>query len=115
MLGIAKSPEDGAHHHHSLVPPIFADENEDANSNAEKRDGDGEDGEDGNGQPDDLLNMQEDDLLDDEPERKGCSERLSRFMVPPQNRRLKNFHLLVSLTLYVDFFVTSFVLGNHRF
>lgn len=36
-------------------------------------------------------------------------------MIPPGSRKLKYFHLIVSLTLYVDFFMTSFILGNYRF
>jgi len=36
-------------------------------------------------------------------------------MIDPAHKRLKTFHLLVSLTLYVDFWVSSWILGNYRF
>jgi len=39
-----------------------------------------------------------------------------KWMINPKNnKRLKYFHLLVSLTFYVDFAVSSFILGNYRF
>lgn len=44
-----------------------------------------------------------------------CSEKMNRFMIKPTNRKLKMFHLLVSVTLYVDITVTGFILGNYRF
>jgi len=36
-------------------------------------------------------------------------------MIKPTNKRLKTFHLIVSLTLYFDFFMTCMVIGNYRF
>ena len=36
-------------------------------------------------------------------------------MIPPNSRKLKYFHLIVSCTLYVDFFMTGFILGNYDF
>lgn len=36
-------------------------------------------------------------------------------MIDPKNPKLKKFHLLVSLTLYMDFLMTSFIVGNYNF
>ena len=36
-------------------------------------------------------------------------------MISPTNRKLKMFHLLVSTTVYIDFCMTGFILGNYRF
>ena len=63
---------------------------------------------------DQLLEL-EDTFEETTTPRNKCSEKMERFMIDPTNRRLKNFHLLVSLTLYVDFWITSWILGNYRF
>lgn len=63
---------------------------------------------------DQLLEL-EDTFEETNAPRNKCSEKMERFMIDPTNRRLKNFHLLVSLTLYVDFWITSWILGNYRF
>lgn len=36
-------------------------------------------------------------------------------LIEPQNKKLKIFHLVVSVTLFFDFFLTSFILGNYKF
>lgn len=36
-------------------------------------------------------------------------------MIPPKEKKLKYFHLLVACCLYVDFFMTGFILGNYDF
>ena len=36
-------------------------------------------------------------------------------MIAPGNTRLKKFHLLVSVSCYMDFIWTSFCLGNYDF
>ena len=42
-------------------------------------------------------------------------EKIKNYMISPTNKRMKIYHLLVSLTLYVDFWITSWILGNYRF
>ena len=36
-------------------------------------------------------------------------------MIDPQNVRLKRFHILVCLSLYLDFILTCFIVGNHYY
>ena len=36
-------------------------------------------------------------------------------MIEPQNRKLKFFHILLALTMYVDMFMTSLLIGNYRY
>lgn len=36
-------------------------------------------------------------------------------MIDPSNRKLKNFHLVVSCALYTDFFLTGFITSNYKF
>ena len=36
-------------------------------------------------------------------------------MIDPENKRLILFHLIVSLTFYVDIFVTSLLIANYNF
>ena len=36
------------------------------------------------------------------------------MMIPPFNRKLVNFHLLVASVFFVDFFLTGFILGNYE-
>jgi hypothetical protein len=36
-------------------------------------------------------------------------------MIYPNNMRLQRFHYLAALSLYVDFFVTCFLIGNYEF
>lgn len=36
-------------------------------------------------------------------------------MISPSNKKMKYYHLVVSITLYVDFWITSWILGNYRF
>jgi len=36
-------------------------------------------------------------------------------MISPTNKRMKVYHLMISLTLYVDFWITSWILGNYKF
>ena len=38
-----------------------------------------------------------------------------KFLIYPNNRRLQLFHLVVSLVLFYDFFLTGLLLGNYRF
>ena len=53
---------------------------------------------------------------DDTPTFKSrFNQRFKRFMIPPGHKRLKMFHLVVSITLYVDFWITSWILGNYLF
>ena len=63
-----------------------------------------------------MPESQDLDLYDDIEEKKNwCSRRLQKYMIEANNARLKKFHLIVSLSLYVDFFLTSFVMGNYKF
>ena len=45
--------------------------------------------------------------------------RIKRFfskqMIEPNSRKLKNFHLVVACALYMDFFLTGFILSNYKF
>ena len=41
-----------------------------------------------------------------------CYERL---LVYPDNKRLRYFHLVVSLTLFFDFYLTGLIMGNYLF
>ena len=36
-------------------------------------------------------------------------------MIEPNSRKLKNFHLVVACALYMDFFLTGFILSNYKF
>ena len=36
-------------------------------------------------------------------------------MIDPSNRKLKNFHLIVTCALYMDFFITGFIISNYKF
>lgn len=38
-----------------------------------------------------------------------------KYLIEPNNSKLKKFHLLASLALFTDFFLTSFILGNYKF
>jgi len=38
-----------------------------------------------------------------------------KYLIDPNNSKLKKFHLLCSLALFVDFFLTSFIVGNYKF
>jgi hypothetical protein len=67
------------------------------------------------GEGDDLLLELEDSYEEVSTPRNRFSERMERFMIDPTHKKLKTFHLLVSLTLYVDFWITSWILGNYRF
>ena len=42
-------------------------------------------------------------------------EQYKNLMIKRDNRKLKNFHLLVALTLYADFFITAWIIGNYEF
>ena len=104
---------------------MFAEENADPHPGFAKQEGEAEEeiNQDmlacqprDNGDGEDLLMQELEDTFEEiTTPRSRCSERMERFMIDPVNRRLKNFHLLVSLTLYVDFWVTSWILGNYRF
>ena len=39
----------------------------------------------------------------------------TKFLISPDNRRLKYFHLIVALTLFFDFFLTGLIIGNYKF
>lgn len=39
----------------------------------------------------------------------------TKLLVYPDNRRLKNFHLVVAITLFFDFYITGLILGNYLF
>jgi hypothetical protein len=36
-------------------------------------------------------------------------------MIEPINRKLKIFHLILAITMYIDMFMTSLLIGNYRF
>jgi len=36
-------------------------------------------------------------------------------MIEPRNRKLRNFHLLLAVCFYIDFFLTGFIIGNYPF
>ena len=36
-------------------------------------------------------------------------------MIEPKNKKLSNFHLLVAICFYLDFFMTGFIIGNYEF
>lgn len=40
---------------------------------------------------------------------------MENYMIEPQNRKLKIFHLILSVTMYVDICMTSLLIGNYRF
>ena len=43
------------------------------------------------------------------------SELYLKGLIGSQNKKLKFFHLLVSITLFYDFYLTGFILANYRF
>ena len=38
-----------------------------------------------------------------------------KYLIEPSNSKLKKFHLLASISLFIDFFLTCFILGNYKF
>ena len=42
-------------------------------------------------------------------------EQYMNLMIHKDNKKLKYFHLLVALTLYADFFITLWIIGNYEF
>lgn len=48
-----------------------------------------------------------------------CEQRVfqiySKFLIDTRNKKLKFFHLIVSSTLFFDFAMTGFLLGNYKF
>ena len=38
-----------------------------------------------------------------------------KLLVYPDNKRLRYFHLVVSLTLFFDFYLTGLIMGNYLF
>jgi hypothetical protein len=45
-----------------------------------------------------------------------CNEKLRKMMVNPyQSKKVKYFHTLLALTLYVDIIMTSLLMGNWKF
>lgn len=37
------------------------------------------------------------------------------MLIPPDNNKLKYFHLLVAIILYFDFYLTGCIMANHKF
>ena len=46
---------------------------------------------------------------------KKLEQSYSQRLIDPQNKKLKYFHLIVSIVLFWDFFLTSFIIGNYKF
>ena len=61
--------------------------------------------------------LQEDEVEEEEIQTPAsrCKDRMSKLMISPDNKRLKNIHLVVSFTYFLDLIVTSLMLGNYRF
>ena len=38
-----------------------------------------------------------------------------RFLINQKNKKLKYFHLVVSITLFFDFYFTGLIMGNYLF
>ena len=56
------------------------------------------------------------DELEDEGAKKNWKDRFKdRFLISPNNRKLKNFHILVSISYYFDFLWICFCIGNYDF
>lgn len=72
-----------------------------------------------------MKKNQNDDLQDDEENQDKPStahsffDRMSKFfknlMIEPKNRKLRNFHLVLAISFYLDFFLTGFIIGNYAF
>lgn len=100
----------------------FFDDEEDAN-NSRSNDGN-------HAQGDNEENEDYDDDLDnwgsetEPPEKPNClSKGLKKikqkikedYMIDPDNKKLRTFHLLLALTFYVDIIMTSLMIGNYDF
>lgn len=46
---------------------------------------------------------------------KKLEQSYSSRLIDAHNNKLKYFHLLVSVVLFCDFFLTSFIIGNYKF
>jgi len=38
---------------------------------------------------------------------------IKNLMIETKNRKLRNFHILLAICFYLDFFITGFIIGNH--
>lgn len=43
------------------------------------------------------------------------SMRLKKYMIPPGHRRLKLYHEIVSVAIFADIIISSYILGNYEF
>ena len=59
------------------------------------------------------------EFLINEQEVKTCGaifkDKIRHFMIPPDNKKLRYFHILLSLVFYLDIFYTSYIYGNPYF
>ena len=100
----------------------FFDDEEDAN-NSRSNDGN-------HAQGDNEENGDYDDDLDnwgsetEPPEKPNCLSKCLKkikqkikedYMIDPDNKKLRTFHLLLALTFYVDIIMTSLMIGNYDF
>jgi len=100
----------------------FFDDEEDAN-NSRSNDGN-------HAQGDNEENEDYDDDLDnwgsetEPPEKPNCLSKCLKkikqkikedYMIDPDNKKLRTFHLLLALTFYVDIIMTSLMIGNYDF
>lgn len=61
----------------------------------------------------------EEDQMEEAYKKPSCMNKiqtmLKNLMIEPKNRKLRNFHLLLAICFYIDFFLTGFLIGNYPF
>lgn len=56
-----------------------------------------------------------DESLEEQTASRRCSKRFQKYMILPNNPKLQKFHYLASISLFVDFIVSGFCIGNYEF
>jgi len=61
--------------------------------------------------------MQDFDLDDGDEEKQEnkCIKVWRKYLIDPSNMKLRRFHIVACISLYIDFFVSSAIMGNYRF
>lgn len=71
--------------------------------------------------------MQEDEGSEEEAEIESLSyeieqtcmtrfkEKMVMFMIPPDNKKLRVFHIILAIIFYIDIIMTSLMMGNYHY
>ena len=73
---------------------------------------------DGSENPDMNMSLEgEDMVLQKSKEPNLCQKigkKLDKFMIKPDHKKLKIFHIILAFSLFIDIFITSFLIGNYN-